>query len=251
MAGFSSPFVDLTVTSPPYDDMRTYTEQVEWNWDAFTAVADGLEKVTKPGGVIVWVVGDRTINGSESGSSFRQALYFQEIGFRLHDTMIWRKSNFSSPEKVRYHQTFEYMFVFSKGAPKTFNPIKDRANVCSGKVGSFGSNTVTQRDGGKKVRPRKTNTAFGARHNVWDLKTAGQTQESKRWKHPAMFPLELPIDHILSWSNEGDVVFDPFLGSGTTAVAAARTKRLFVGCEIAEEYFDIAIKRVSLEEENT
>lgn len=237
--------VDLVVTSPPYDDLRSYNESSCWSFEKFKEVAKALTKTLKEGGVIVWNTADQVVNGSETGNSFRQALYFMDdCGLRLHDTMIWQKPNFSNPSKTRYHQVFDYVFILSKGAPKTFNPIIDRPNVYSGKVGSYGTNTVTQRDGSKKVRERTVNKEFGMRHNVWLMKTAGQDQSSKKWKHPAMFTEEFARDHILSWSNPDDMVIDPFAGSGTTAVAALRTGRRFLGFEIDETYWNLAIQRI-------
>lgn len=236
--------ISLVVTSPPYDDLRTYNDSSTWNEDVFKQIVSKLYDKMCDGGVIVWIVADSTIKGSESGNSFRQALYFIEVGFKLHDTMIWRKSNFSNPSTTRYHQTFEYMFVFVKNKIKTFNPIIDRKNIYHGKVGSYGENTVTQKDGSKKIRDVKINSEYGMRHNVWDCKTSGQTGESKKYKHPAMFPLELASDHILSWSNEGDTVFDPFMGSGTVGVACKNTNRKFIGSEIDKTYFNIARQRL-------
>lgn len=236
--------INLVVTSPPYDDLRTYNNSSTWNYDSFKTIANLLYNKISDGGVIVWIISDSTINGSESGSSFRQALYFVEIGFKLHDTMIWRKSNFSNPSKNRYHQTFEYMFVLAKNTIKTFNPICDRKNIYSGKIGSYGENTTTQKDGSKKIREQKINSEYGMRHNVWDVKTSGQTGESKKYKHPAMFPLELAKDHILTWSNENELIFDPFMGSGTVGVACLQTNRRFIGSEIDADYFSIAKKRI-------
>lgn len=237
--------VDLTVTSPPYDDLRTYNGG-GWCWDQFTNVAHGLYKITKTGGVVVWNVNDQTIRGSETGTSFRQALYFMDqVGFKLHDTMIYQKSNFSNPSSNRYHQVFEYVFILVKGKLATFNPIKDRKNINAGNVGSFGDNTVTQPDGSKKVRDRKVVSEYGMRHNVWITPTAGQDQSAKKWKHPAMFSEEFARDHIRSWSNIGDVVFDPFMGSGTTAVAATNLNRRWIGAERNPEYIELARTRLT------
>lgn len=192
-----------------------------------------LYRTTKLGGVVVWIVADGVINGGESGTSFKQALGFMEVGFLLHDTMIYQKHNFSNPSSTRYHQIFEYMFVFSKGKPKTFNPIIDRFNVYAGQIGSWGKNTVTQTDGTKKERTRKINSKYGMRYNIWKYQS-GKDKTSKF--HPAVFPLQLAIDHILSWSNEGDNILDPFSGSGTVAVGCIKTKRNYLGLEISGEY---------------
>lgn len=230
--------VDLIITSPPYDELRTYNGYSF----KFEDVAKELYRVTKNGGVVVWVVGDATINGSESGTSFRQALYFKEIGFNLHDTMIYQKANFSNPSINRYHQIFEYMFIFSKGSPKTFNPIKDRLNITQG--GSVGKNTSRQKDGSLKVNTKRTNDKYGMRYNIWRMKTVGQENMGKSLPHPAMFPMQLAKDHIISWSNEGDLVYDPFIGSGTTAIASINLGRNYLGSDISKEYCDITEQRI-------
>jgi DNA modification methylase len=237
-------YVQLTVTSPPYDDLRSYTGETRWTHKSFKKVARQLYRITSHGGVVVWVVNDSVIKGSETGSCFKQALYFMRVGFHLHDTMIWLKSNFANPSSTRYHQVFEYMFILSKGKPKVFNPIKDRPNVYAGMIGSYGRNTSTQKDGSKTERPRKVNADYGMRHNVWQIKTAGQSGESKSYQHPAMFPIALAADMIKSWSNKGDRVLDPFMGSGTTGRAALDMKRKFVGIEVSKRYFKIARKRL-------
>lgn len=235
MARLEDGSIDLTVTSPPYDNLRLYNG---YSFD-FEAVARELYRITKNGGVVVWVVGDATIDGSETGTSFRQALFFKEIGFNLHDTMIYQKHNFSNPSTNRYHQIFEFMFVLSKGKPKTFNALKDRPNVEAGKIGSWGKNTSRQVDGTMVERKRKVNTEFGMRYNIWRIKT------EMKPLHPAPFPEELARDHVLSWSNPGDIVYDPFMGSGTTAKVAIETDRKYLGSEISSEYWEIAQKRIS------
>lgn len=230
--------IDLTVTSPPYDNLRTYNGNIEqWNFDKFKGIAKELYRITKQGGVVVWVVNDATVKGSETGTSFRQALCFIECGFNLHDTMIWEKSTFSNPFPNRYHQVFEYMFIFSKGKPKTFNGIKDRKNKHGGaKV----KPTVREANGELFSRKEKTVAEYGKRFNVW------QITEEKRNKlgHPAPFPEQLANDHIISWSNPGDIVFDPFMGSGTTGKMALLNGRNFIGIELDKDYFTIAESRI-------
>jgi site-specific DNA-methyltransferase (adenine-specific) len=240
MAKMPDCFVDLTVTSPPYDNLRTYNG---YSFD-FEAVAKELYRVTKQGGVVVWVVGDATIKGSETGTSFRQALYFKEIGFNLHDTMIYEKNGAGAVGSNKcYLQNFEYMFVFSKGKINTFNLIYDRKNKV---VGSMKTNTNRDKftaDNGRKYREIETKK-FGRRFNVWKYEqTSGHDEFSK--KHPAPFPEELAQDHIISWSNEGDLVYDPFMGSGTTAKMAILNKRNWIGSEISKEYCEIAEKRIN------
>lgn len=231
--------MDLTVTSPPYDNLRTYNgNNALWGEHVWRDVIAELYRVTADGGVVVWVVGDATINGSETGTSFRQALWAMECGFRLHDTMIWGKPNFSAVGALaaRYAPVFEFMFVWSKGAPNTFNPIKDRPNKHAGKS-AFG--TIRQADGSTKPMSKTmTIKEYGQRFNIWEI--APQCQKG----HPAPFPEQLATDHILSWSNEGDTVLDPFMGSGTTGVACVKTKREFIGIELDEGYFKIAEQRI-------
>lgn len=230
--------IDLTVTSPPYDDLRTYNG---FSWD-FEAVARELYRVTKQGGVVVWIVADATIKGSETGTSFKQALYFKECGFNIHDTMIWQKiSPFT--HKNRYIACFEYMFIFSKGVPKTTNIICDRKNKWAG-VAVHGtqrlkSDGVLQQNNGVKVG-RKVKE-FGARYNIWDM----PGDKTNKTGHPAVFPEQLVTDHIITWSNEGDIVLDCFMGSGTTAKTALLNNRKYIGFEISKEYCDIADQRVA------
>jgi len=234
--------VDLTVTSPPYDNLRTYNGYIEqWSFEKFQAIAKELYRVTKQGGVVVWIVGDATINGSETGTSFKQALYFKEIGFNLHDTMIWNKGGFSAVGalKTRYAPVFEYMFILTKGKIKTFNPIKDKPNKHSGKLIH---KTKRLEDGSIKKGTPYISSEYGQRYNIWDI--FPQRQKGKNC-HPAPFPEQLAQDHILSWSNEGDVVLDPFMGSGTTAKMALLNNRHFIGFEISKEYCKIANERIS------
>ena len=220
--------IDLTVTSPPYDGLRDYNGYLfEWK-----ATIEQLARITKNGGVVVWIVNDQTINGSETGSSFRQALYAMECGFNLHDTMIWSKSAVTFPDANRYLPSFEYMFVFSKGAPKTYNPIKDRPNI---HAGTKAHGTFRQKDGSmKKKLHQQVFEDFGIRFNVWNI----PAEKHNTTGHPAVFPYAIAADHIKSWSSEGDMVLDPFLGSGTTRIAAYDLNRNFIGYEISKEYFD-------------
>ena len=234
--------IDLTVTSPPYDNLRTYNG---YSFD-FEGIAKELYRVTKDGGVVVWVVGDATINGSETGTSFKQALYFKEIGFNLHDTMIYQKNNFANPSSNRYHQIFEFMFILSKGKPKSFNPIKDRKNVCAGES-NWGANKARQKDGSFKERPKKIVSEYGMRYNIWEFMTSKgfATKDNFAYSHPAIFPEKVAHDHIISWSNEGDTVLDCFLGSGTTGKMANQLNRKFIGIEISQEYLEIAKGRIN------
>ncbi len=236
--------VDLTVTSPPYDNLRTYAGTLEWNFDIFKQVANELYRVTKDGGVVVWVVGDATIKGSETGTSFKQALCFKEIGFNLHDTMIYQKNkaHVYDPRQHRYKQSFEYMFVFSKGKPKTYNPLNDIKNKEAGKIKKVSQRLIGGRL--RKDRIVKIND-FQDRSNIWMYETGiNSTPDKIAFEHPAVFPEKLAEDHILSWSNEGDTVLDCFMGSGTTGKMALLNNRKFIGIEKDAGYFEIAKQRL-------
>ena len=224
--------IDLIITSPPYGQLRKYDG---FDFD-FLKVSKSIFRILKDGGVLVWVVSDQVVNGTETCSSFEQAIHFKQIGFNLHDTMIWRKPNpMPHIKRTVYTPSFEYMFVFSKGKPKTTNILTEPTKYAGRLLKTHTTNpesirrkntTTLTRD--KKIRP-----------NVWDYTVAGTN-----YGHPAIFPLELAFDHIKSWSNEGDTIYDPFLGSGTVGVAAHILNRKFFGSEVSKEYCEIAVKRI-------
>lgn len=237
--------IDCTITSPPYDFIREY-KGFKFN---FEEIAKELYRVTKDGGIVVWIVNDQTVNGSETGTSFRQALFFKDAcGFNLHDTMIYKKNSLTFPETNRYYPCWEYMFILSKGKPKTINLIADRQNKQSGKTitGNYRDTdgSLKKMSGSKKKRPIKD---IGVRFNIWEYNTGWQHSYKEEYLkgHPAIFPEQLVIDHIISWTNKDDIILDPFMGSGTTAVAAIELGRKWVGCEISKEYCDIIIRRVN------
>jgi DNA modification methylase len=231
--------IDLTVTSPPYDNLRTYNGSLnDWTEAKWKAIIAEIYRVTKDGGVVVWVVGDATIKGSETGTSFRQALWAMECGFRLHDTMIWNKTNpMPGGNLSAYQDSFEYMFVLSKGRPKTTNILTvptETFGKINTRVGSSGKDGWIAKRGEREVRKEKRV------QNVWRI-----PKSSDGKGHPAVFPIKLPTDHILSWTNPGDIVLDPFLGSGTTGVACVNTGRNFIGIERDPTYFEIAQQRIA------
>jgi site-specific DNA-methyltransferase (adenine-specific) len=233
--------IDLTVTSPPYDNLRTYNG---FSWD-FEGLAKELFRVTKNGGVVVWVVGDATINGSETGTSFRQALYFMDCGFNLHDTMIYYR--WSGPlTHNRYEQEFEYMFVLSKGKPRAFYPVMIKCEYFQKEADRTSQKIKKHSEINRKFRSEnnRTNTKqYRQKGNVWKCLNTSHTNEKNG--HPAPFPEKLAEDHIISWSNPGDLILDPFMGSGTTAKMALKNQRNFIGFELSQEYCDIAEKRIA------
>ena len=237
MANMPNNYIDLTVTSPPYDNMRKYKG---YSFE-FEAIARELYRVTEYGGVVVWIVGDATIKGSETGTSFKQALFFKECGFNLHDTMIWEKPTIPyDPKCNRYWNTFEYMFIFSKGKPICNYikiPCKNAGKLKSGDYGQKrvdGSNRTDRHKADRKIQDTKVKS------NIWRY-GIGKRQKG----HPATFPEQLANDHIISWSNENEIVYDCFMGSGTTAKMAKLNNRNWIGSEISEEYCKIANERLT------
>jgi len=242
MKGLDDDAFDLTVTSPPYDNLRTYKDSLEWSQDIWKAIIKELYRVTKKGGVVVWVVGDATIKGSETGTSFKQALWAMECGFNLHDTMIYKREG-PPLSHNRYEQKFEYMFVFSKGKPCRFNGIMINSKSAGQK------RTSTMRQDGDSLSKRSASGRVKDKKlmgNVFEYSVGNNcsTKDKIAHSHPAIFPEQLATDHIISWSNEGDIVFDPFMGSGTTGKMAVKNGRCFVGCEKVKEYFDISKERI-------
>ena len=243
--------IDLTLTSPPYDDLRTYNEHVGGNKTEFNGysfpfenIARELFRVTKKGGVVVWVVGDATNKGSETGTSFRQALFFKECGFDLYDTMIYQKTGTPFPQKTRYNQTFEYMFVFSKGKPNTFNPIMKK-NVTAGAV----RHSRKFRNPNGEMVPGfngKPVNEYGIENNIWLIRNGmnKSTKDLVAFEHPAIFPEELAAKHIITWTKKEDLVYDPFMGSGTTAKMSILLDRNWIGSELDSTYTDICNRRL-------
>ena len=240
--------VDCVITSPPYDNLREYGEGKGYNFSEqlFKPMANQIYRLMTDGGICVWVVGDATINGSETGTSFRQALYFMEIGFNLHDTMIYEKDAVSFPDKTRYQSMFEYMFVFSKGKVICFNPImlKTTYHTNNGKY-----ITDRQKDGSVKGKTVSCDSRERIKGNVWKY-GIGYMKSAKQkfvFEHPAIFPEQLAYDHVKSWTNESNIVLDPFAGSGTTAIACIRLGRKYILIEKEEKYCEIAAKRIETE----
>lgn len=238
---FDDNCIDLTLTSPPYDNLRVYNGYIF----PFEDIVRQLFRITKDGGVVVWVVNDATIDGSETGTSFKQALYFMEQGFKLHDTMIFQKTN-PIPQiyRKRYNGIFEYMFVFVKGKkPNTHNPIMvdclHAGLELNGTTYKNYSKGTQKRE--KLANPVKDKKIKG---NIWEYVVGKKMEDQEAKGHPAPFPCQLAIDHILSWTNENDLVLDPMNGSGTTTRSAYLTNRNYIGIDISKEYCEIAERRI-------
>lgn len=239
MEKISDECIDLTITSPPYDDLRNYNSKID-----FERVVKELYRITKNGGIVVWVVGDKVENGSKTLTSYKQALLFKETGFNVYDVIIYEKTSPSAPHKNRYFNSFEYMFIFSKNKPKTINLLKDRKN----KYANTYSGIVTKREknGTLTIKEKKLINEYGIRTNIWSYAVGNNksTTDKIAYQHPAIFPEKLAQDHILSWSNERDLVLDCFMGSGTTGKMCKLLNRDFIGIEISNEYFNIAKERI-------
>lgn len=237
--------IDMVITSPPYDDLRDYENKTEWNFEVFKKIADELYRIMKNGGVVVWVVGDKTLKGNKSLTSFKQALYFQEIGFNMYDVIIYEKAGSGPPHPNRYFNAFEYMFILSKGRPKTVNLLRDKPNKWANHT-TYAEITRREKDGTLTNKGKKTVNEFGIRTNIWRYANGKgfATKDKIAYQHPAIFPEKLAEDHIRSWSNPGDIILDPFGGSGTTAKAAQRLGRRWILIEAVEDYCEIAEKRL-------
>jgi site-specific DNA-methyltransferase (adenine-specific) len=238
-------FIDMILTSPPYDNRRTY-EDCKWNFDVFKSVADGFYRIMKENGVIVWVVNDETKDFCETLTSFKHVIYFVEkCKFNLLDTMIYYKKGGGAPvspsiAKYRYSPCFEYMFIFCKGKKNTFNPLKVKC-INAGIMNNY---TTSRQINGvlKRVNPIVTHETK-IKNNVWEIMSNDNTDNKENDSvHPAVFPKQLVIDHIKSWTNENDVVFDPFAGSGTVAKVCQLLNRKFICSEISKNYCDLINK---------
>lgn len=242
--------IDMVITSPPYDNLRDYDGTTLWNFEVFKSIANQIARVLKQGGVCVWVVGDKVEKGRKSLTSYKQALYFDEIGLSTYDVIIYEKAGSGPPHRNRYFNTFEYMFVFSKGKPKTIHLLKDKPNKWGGKE-TYGVVSRREKDGTLTVKGKKTINEFGIRTNIWRYANGKgfSTQDEIAYKHPAIYPEKLVEDHIMSWSDPGDLILDPFGGSGTTAKIAGQLSRDWILIEVSKDYCDIAEQRLGAETE--
>ena len=241
--------IDMILTSPPYDNLREYNGNNSlWCDESWEKCILEIYRLLKTGGVCVWVVGDATVKGSETGTSFKQALYAMSIGFNLHDTMIYQKNSLPKNHN-RYEQDFEYMFVLSKGSPNTFNPIKIPTlypENDNSRKNSYFSETNEKNRSARSNKKRKPVGDEKIKGNIWKFSVGKNhsTMYDKAFKHPAIFPEKLAEDHILSWSNENEIVLDPFMGSGTTGSMSLKNNRKFIGIELDKDYFNIAAERI-------
>lgn len=246
MKDIESNSIDMVMTSPPYDNLRDYGKDFTgWGEHIWKPVLEGIFRVLKDGGVCVWVVGDATIKGSETGTSFKQALYWMEIGGKLHDTMIYEKNAVGAcGSKNCYNQAFEYMFIFVKNKIAVFNPIKDLVPNNAGGITRYTKNSKSNKNGYSSETIKKETPLSSKRKNIWKY-NIGFSSGYDSCGHPAVFPLKLAKEHIISWSNENDIILDPFMGSGTTGLACIDLKRDFIGIELDENYFNISVDRIN------
>lgn len=245
LKNFPENSIDLIVTSPPYDDLRDYDSKTAWNMKKFKTIAKEIHRIMKPGATVVWVVGDKVQNKGKTLTSFKQALYFQQIGFKMFDVVIYEKSGSAPPHRNRYFNTFEYMFILTKGNIKTVNIIKDKKNKWANKQ-TFADVTRREKDGSLTNKGKKTINEFGVRTNIWKYSNGKNfsTRDQIAYLHPAIFPEKLAKDHVLSWSNKGDIVLDIFGGSGTTAKVSEILDRRWIYIDSVEKYAKIALQRL-------
>jgi site-specific DNA-methyltransferase (adenine-specific) len=247
MHNLDSDSIDLTITSPPYDNLRNYNGYTF----PFIEIAKGLHRITKEGGIVVWVIGDATIDGSETGTSFKQALEFVNIGFKLHDTMIFQKQN-PIPQiyRKRYTNIFEYMFIFSKGAVAKHNPIKVNCLHAGLELNgtTYKNYSKNEQKREKLAKPVKSKKIKG---NIWEYVVGKKAEDQEAKGHPAPFPCALARDHIISWTDKGDLVLDPMCGSGTTCRSALELNRKYIGIDISKEYCEITRERIKQFENQT
>lgn len=247
MARMPDNFVDLTVTSPPYDSVRSYNSKIDktWNKEVWQQIIKSLYRVTKTGGIVVWVVNDQSVDNSETGTSFEQALYFKEVGFKIYDTMIYGKNNPQPKNHRRYEQAFEFMFVLSKGIPNTFNPVMVPCKY----AGKPNKGTKRDVEGNlhKYTSYGKSSADFKIDANIWMFNIGWKQSYKEPYLkgHPAIFPEQLAEKHITTWTNEKDLVYDPFMGSGTVAKMALLNGRNYIGSELNPDYCKIIERRIN------
>jgi len=245
MRSFPDESIDMVFTSPPYGTVRSYNGY-KFN---FQEIAIELTRILKPGGVIAWNEADTIVNGSKTLTPSKHALYFsEECGLKVHDEMIYEKNSCSFPAKrngLRYSNVYEEVFILSKGKPKSVNLICDKRNRCYGEKG-FGMASQRRKNGDLVKYERKPTPKFSPRDNIWRVFTGKgySSKDSNASKHPAISPDLLVLDHIRTWSNEGDIILDPMAGSGTTCVMAKALKRQYVGIEISDEYCQLINERL-------
>ena len=246
---------DLILTSPPYDNLRRYGQERTnhkrlkggMSFD-FESIAKEMTRVLKPGGVIMWNVQDQTINMSRTGSSMRQALYFMdECGLNFWDHLIWYKTGTPFPSPHRYRSVWENMFIFSKGKPNTFNPILKR-NKTAGQVRNsrkFRDHKGDFVEGFQGTPIRE----FGNEDNVWYIANGANKSYKNKLSvnHPAVMTDEIARRHILTWTNENDIIYDPFLGASTTTRVARDNNRQWIGSEIHTPYYELSKQIMNIE----
>ena len=222
--------VPCTVASPPYGALRHYHGNHQFD---FEAAAAELWRITRPGGVVCWVVREEVVDGSESGEASEQRLFFRDLGFRLHQTIVMERYGSRARSPGRYGESLEYAFILAKGKPATVRLLRDRRNKTAGKLV-----TATHRypDGSYRVQRYEVDE-WGYRKAVWYFAQGMHVATDPVARlHQAPMPEAMAEDLILSYSREGDLIFDPFAGVATTAKMALLNHRNYFGYEINAIY---------------
>lgn len=233
--------VDIVVTSPPYDGIRDYNG---FNFDLHET-GRGLIRILKEGGIVAMVIQDQTKNFGKTLTSFKTIIdWCDNIGFKLFECVIYRKHGSEGAWWTnRFRVDHEYMPIFLKGEkPQYFN--KENLKVPSIHGGKVMTGSGSRRTDGKtNARVTRPINTMKCRGTIWNYLMAGDKDPIKR-QHPAPFPDQIPLDFIECFCPPGGVVLDPFMGSGSTAVAAKKLNRKYIGFDTSEEYIKIAHARL-------
>ena len=269
MQRIESNSIDMVLTSPPYANARAKTyggidadDYINW----FIPIAKEIYRILKPTGSFILNIGDNTIDGETHLYTFEIPIVLKrEIGFKFIDPLIWHKKT-TPPGKFknRFKDGWEFCFHFSKTLDIKFNPYAvaekttqvsiDRAlrhkdtHIMKSTTGSGFNNPNKNL---KERRNRQTGSGFGTDDNYMDslemalpMNVIYCSPETRNMNHSAPFPIEIPVFFIKAFTDENDIIYDPFLGSGTTAEAALRLNRKFIGSEIKTEYVSTANNRI-------
>lgn len=244
--------VDLIFTSPPYADNRRKTyngtpikNYVEW----FLPISQELFRVLKPHGSFVLNIKERAVNGERQTYVLKLILAMKEQGWLWTEEYIWHKKN-SYPGKWpnRFRDAWERCLHFTKG--KKFQMYQEAVMVPMGKWAEKRLSKLSPED--RTRHESKVSSGLGrnvsnwvGREKAYPTNVLYLPTECSNRNHSAAFPIDLPLWFIRLFTQEGDVVLDPFMGSGTTAIASLQTNRHFIGIELKEEYYRLTCQAIA------
>ncbi len=251
LKGFPDNSIDLIFTSPPYADQRKTTyggvrpgEYVDW----FLPKAAQLLRVLKPTGTFILNIKERAVNGERHTYVIELTLRMREQGWLWTEEFIWHKKN-AYPGKWpnRFRDAWERLIQFNKR--RKFNMYQEAVMVPVGDWAQDRLNSLSETD---QIRDEsRVGSGFGknvskwvGRDKVYPTNVIHMATECSNRRHSAVFPVGLPTWFIKLFTDSSGIVLDPFIGSGTTAVAAKQLGRRYVGIDINEEYCQIARQRL-------